>query len=261
MKALIILVLTLTQASFAQSFKSGGMGNGGHPYEMEFKRAGKQIVKILKDPYISKTEELKRINLYLLELNLETLKVEVKNKRKGLKDKFGKRKCALNFPGDKLIQIDEKCWAKISSKSHMKLPFVLHELLGLSGEEVDHYNISSRLGGSIDSFIQSLVQVVDLESEAGKAALSKNSAIKEIVKVSQESISYYFDFEKKFGLRKYQYKTLDILCQNMGYRFSVDAKSEISNYLIHTIMSENGSIYLSKTANVDKYISEVTCAR
>jgi hypothetical protein len=257
-KLLSTLILT---ASTLASATSGGMGNGGHPFEMQFLRAGRQVVKILKDDQVFKAPAIAGINTYLLELNLETIKIEVKNKRKGLRDKFGKKKCALNFPGKKLIQLDENCWKDINSKVHLKLPFVLHELLGLSGEEVDHYNISSKLGKSVESFVDSLYSKVELNSVEGSEITSEYSAVREIGEFSQENLSFYFDFDKAFGLREYQYKTLDTLCQNLGFRFHVKAKSRISNYLIHTLETKDGGLALSESENVDKYIKSVTCAK
>lgn len=259
MKKLIsILILTV---STLVSAKSGGMGNGGHPFEMQFLRAGRQVVKILKDDQVYKTPEVASINTYLLELNLETIKIEVKKKRRGLKDKFGQKKCALNFPGKKLIQLDENCWKDINTKVHLKLPFVLHELLGLSGEEVDHYNISSKLGQSIDSFIITLYSKVELTSTEGSVITSEYAAVREIAQFGQENLSFYFDFDKSFGLREYQYKTLDTVCQNLGFRFHVKVQVKISNYLIHTLETKDGGLALSESENVDKYIKSVTCAK
>ena len=257
----LMLLLTSATAANAQFFakRSGGMGNGGHPYEMEFRQAVKQVIKILKDEAIYKHPELEDINLYMLELNSEIMSVEVKSRT--LKDKFGRIKCALNFPGENLVQINEECWEKINNKAHMKLPFVLHEMLGLSQEEVDHYQRSSKLRTSIDEFLKTLFEEIPPKDPRFKAFLKRNGSIREIGEVTQESIAYYFDFKGNFGLREHQYKRLDVLCENMGYRFHIDVKAEISNYLIRSLMVDEGSLSLSETANVDRLLTSVTCAR
>lgn len=264
MKKLLLLTFLISMSSQAQIFgmfkrDSGGMGNGGHPYEIEFKSATKQVIKILKDENILKDPELQNINMYLLELNSNVMTVEVK--RKNLKDRYGRIKCALNFPGENLIQINEECWEKIHKKIHLKLPFVLHELLGLTGDEVDNYKKSSLLTSSIDAFIRSLSEEIPATDARFSKYLAKDGAISEVVKFSQASLSYYFNFEGEFGLRPHQYQRLDVLCENLGYRFHVDEEVEISNYLIYSLEVKNGSVALSNTLNVDKVIKSVTCAK
>lgn len=265
MKILIMIVVLSSALGFSQSRRSfrhsGGMGNGGHIYEMEFKRAGRQILNILESKEMKKDPALERINLYLLGLHIETATIEIAKKNKILKDKFGRVKAALNFPAEKRILISPSHWERVRGKIKLKLPFVLHEFLGLSEEEVDHYQISSKLPSLINQFAESLVMKIRLDDLLAQKYLERDSSIKKLGKITGGNLKYFFAFEDSFGLRKHQIDRLDIVCQNFGYHFYVDSKIVISNYLLNTLEAFGGSITLSKTQNVARRLESVTCAK
>src|SRR5689334_9855490 len=114
-----------------------------HPYESNFKAAGLKIKEMIYSDFIEVPQQLREIDEYRFTLALEFTKVELK--RKELKDKFGRVKCGLNFPDKNLIQINMECWEKIRGDLTLLHPFVLHEYLGIMGDEIDHYNISKSM--------------------------------------------------------------------------------------------------------------------
>lgn len=186
----LLAALIITQISIAQSFFSGGMGNGGHPYEIQFKNDAKTILTLLQRSDIELNEKLKSIDLYSLQLNIELVEVEVK--RRKLKDKFGRVKSALNFPGKRLIQINKADWEKIKDIDSIRLPLVLHEYLGISLEEVDSYNISS----SFYSFMMKVIKndKLELKKASELAKKERNSALQ---LRSQSIIKKQVDLSKK----------------------------------------------------------------
>jgi hypothetical protein len=98
------------------------------------------INEIMTNDIVKLPDSLLQIDQYRLNLALSTARVVMT--RWNLKDKFGRAKCALNFPTRNEIRVNRRCWDDIRSNKTLAATFILHEYLGLIEEEVDHYQIS-----------------------------------------------------------------------------------------------------------------------
>jgi hypothetical protein len=142
------------------------IGNSyAHPYESSFKEAGFIIKTMIYSDFIEIPQKLREIDEYRLTLALEFTKIELK--RKELKDKFGRVKCGLNFPDKNLIQFNKDCWEKMDGDLTLLYPFVLHEYLGIMGDEIDNYNTSKLM---FDLTRNWQIKILKLKEEDAAAA-------------------------------------------------------------------------------------------
>jgi hypothetical protein len=244
-KILLLLSLVLMQQSFSQDFlaKGGGMGNGGHPYEIQFKSDAKEILEHLLLNKESLPEALSSINLYNLEMNIELVRIEVKSRR--LKDKFGRIKSALNFPGKILIQINKNDWEKIKDKDHLRLPLVLHEFLGLSGEEVDTYDISSKYFEFLETTLEakSLEQNLQVEKRVELLKL-------EGLKVSELS-SYYRDTYRSYSIFS------KVTMEDLEFVYGGFLLNKRINTILINVISDNAAKKICKKLGFDSSVGSV----
>lgn len=252
MKLLLLTIFMTTQISFAMSFRGGGMGNGGHPYEIQFKQDAMRILELLKKDVVEKPDALKKIDLYQLDLNIELVEVELK--RKKLKDKFGRVRSALNFPGKRLIQINKKDWEKIQSIDSLRLPLVLHEYLGISNEEVDNYDISSNLYSYVEK-VKALEHEERLRDVNSKFEKDKSQLAKEfydrLSKVNIVKSRFEEDYKNKMpGLK--EVVDIDVKEIEFVYQINLHAFAEIDKSLLNQFCSDFGYLYGIGSSSEDK---------
>jgi len=143
----ILFDLAILGLIFHSAVARAGSGtpNGGDPYEIEFKSmANKSVEIIYSASYGPLPEALRRLDNVRLRNTIRIVTVEFTDDklfvRKGW---FGKvEKAALNYPDRNLIRVNRGKWVQVRAEVTLAFPLVLHEYMGIAGDERGNYEIS-----------------------------------------------------------------------------------------------------------------------
>lgn len=144
MKTAILLFALL---GFHTAFAGQRTGNGGDAIEIEFRLLGMRIVDFLNSA--DRPTRLSDINTADLSRAVQETKIVAKNQT--LYDRHDQARTAVNYPAERRIELNRDGWAALKYSFDEKLVLVLHEYLGILENEVDNYDLSSRIAGSSET--------------------------------------------------------------------------------------------------------------
>lgn len=224
-------------------------------YESEFKKTMGKVIEILEAPGITMPRELELIRVYPLKYDAEFAEVEMK--RKTLKDKFGRVKCALNFPMEKRIEFNKECWEKLENNDEMKLVFVFHEYLGLSEQEIDNYELSSLIVAPYKKLLEIKAENARREIEKKEALLAENiPKFKARINEALKNVEYLKgNLEKIAPMFKDKEITIQYMRNNPSEFYDmalIDMKDIIKAYELETETITTLESYYTKINNICK---------
>ncbi len=179
MKTLFFL-LTIINLTFA----GGGMGNGGHPYELIVLKDISEIIEMFKSDQNSIPLALQDISVAQIHAAASYTKIKIK--RKKLRNSKGEAKCMLNIPQNMEIHINKKCFEKIMDNEIVRKSMVFHEYLGMIGAEIEHYRITSEIYKMLENHKVKRVQLDDIIKQYEEKLVLLNNEKTELEQTQKE---------------------------------------------------------------------------